>query len=43
LKLINTKDELAQAVNALIQNTEKEKPGLARKTKILLKKIVMGL
>jgi hypothetical protein len=43
LKLINKKEELAGAVQALIQNVEQEKPGLAKKTKILLKKMVMDL
>ena len=43
IKLINTKEELSGAVQALIQNVEQEKPGLAKKTKMLLRKMVQGL
>ena len=43
IKLINTKDELVGAVDALINNVEQEKPGLGRKAKILLKKRMQEL
>jgi hypothetical protein len=43
IKLINTKDELHQAVELMIKQVEQNKPGLGRKAKILLKKTVMDL
>ena len=43
IKKINTKDELHQAVEMLISQVEANKPGLAKKAKILLKKTIMEL
>ena len=43
IKLINTKDELHQAVELMITQVEQNKPGLAKKAKILLKKTVQNL
>jgi hypothetical protein len=43
IKLINTKDELHQAVELMINQVEQNKPGLAKKAKILLKKTVQNL
>ena len=43
IKLINTKEELSGAVKALIDAVEQEKPGLAKKTKMLLRKMVQDL
>mgnify|MGYP003664950302 CR=1 FL=1 len=43
IKLINTKDELHQAIQLILNKAEENKPGLAAKAKILLKKTINDL
>ena len=43
IKLINTKEELAQAIQLILNKAEENKPGLGSKAKILLKKTINDL
>ena len=43
IRKINTKEELQQAVELMIKQVEANKPGLAKKAKILLRKTIMSL
>ena len=43
IDLINTKDELHQAIQLILSKVEQNKPGLGKKAKILLKKSVNEL
>ena len=43
INLINTKVELNQVIELILSTIEQKKPGLGRKSKILLKKTIQNL